>query len=243
MEWRIAIVDDLKMDRERLEKDVAKWYAKQGMEAGISVYDSGAAMLAEFSKDRFHIAFLDIRMDDMTGIELAEHLREEDTALLICFLTTSREYAFDAFPIHPFDYLIKPYKEEQLNHVLAEANRALSGSEPEITVKAGKAEVQVTYSQIVSAFSQGHNVLFRLTDGSTVRGLKTFGETEQLLTADERFLTCNRGVLVNMDHVASMDGEVFKMDEGSSYPLRTKNRTELIRQFSQYQITRMRRGR
>ena len=33
MEWRIAIVDDLKMDRERLEKDVARWYAKQELEA------------------------------------------------------------------------------------------------------------------------------------------------------------------------------------------------------------------
>ena len=62
MEWRVAIVDDLKMDRERLQKDVAKWYAKQEADAQISVYDSGAAMLGEFSKDRFHIAFLDIRM-------------------------------------------------------------------------------------------------------------------------------------------------------------------------------------
>ena len=33
MEWRIAIVDDLKMDRERLQKDVAKWYAQQEIDA------------------------------------------------------------------------------------------------------------------------------------------------------------------------------------------------------------------
>ena len=243
MKWSIAIVDDLKMDRERLQKDVARWYRKQEIEADICVYDSGYAMLQDFSKDRFQIAFLDIRMDEMTGIQLAEHLRSYDTNLLICFLTTSREYAFDAFPIHPFDYLIKPYKEEQLNHVLAEAQRVLSGSEPEISVKSGKAEVQVTYSQIVSVISQGHVVTFRLTDGQTVRGLMTFGETEQVLTADERFLLCNRGILVNMDHVASMNGEIFRMDDGISYPLRTKNRSDLIRQFSQYQITRMRRGR
>ena len=243
MEWRIAIVDDLKMDRERLQKDVAKWYSQQKIDAQICVYDNGSAMLREFARDRFQIAFLDIRMDDMTGIELARQLRDVDTGLLICFLTTSREYAFDAFPVHPFDYLIKPYKEEQLNHVLAEAQRVLSGSEPEIAVKAGKAKVQVAYSQIVSVVSQGHDVLFRLTDGSSVRGLRTFGETEQILTADERFLLCNRGVLVNMDHVASLNGDLFLMDDSISYPLRTKNRSDLIRQFSQYQITRMRRGR
>ena len=242
MRISIAIVDDLAEDRARLNSAIAHWFASRpDLESAVYVYPGAEEMLA--AQQPVQIAFLDIRMDDMTGIQLAEQLRKEDTNLLICFLTTSREYAFDAFPLHPFDYLIKPYKEEQLNHVLAEAQRVLSGSEPEIAVKAGKAEVQVAYSQIVSVISQGHAVLFHLTDGSSVRGLRTFGETEQTLTADERFLLCNRGILVNMDHVASLNEEYFLMDDASSFPLRTKNRSELIRQFSQYQITRMRRGR
>ena len=243
MEWKIAIVDDLQMDRDRLSKDVDRWFTKQGLEKEIRVYESGTDVLREFEPGRFHLAFLDIRMDDMTGIELAEQLRESDTDLLICFLTTSREYAFDAFPIHPFDYLIKPYKEEQLNHVLAEAQRVLSGSEPEITVKIARGEIQLPFGQIVSAISQGHSVLFHLTDASIVRGVSTFSEIERLLGGDERFLPCNRGVLINMDHVTNLDGESFSMDDGSSYPLRTKGRMDLIKRFSQYQITRIRRGR
>ena len=31
------------------------------------------------------------------------------------FLSTSKEYAFDAFPLHSFDYLIKPYTIDKLN--------------------------------------------------------------------------------------------------------------------------------
>lgn len=243
MEWNIAIVDDLQMDRDRLQKDVTKWFSQQGIEADIHTYEGGTSMLEEFESRHFRLAFLDIRMDDMTGIELAERLREMDAGLLICFLTTSREYAFDAFPIHPFDYLIKPYKEEQLNHVLAEAQRFLSGSEPEISIKVARGEFQVPYGQIVSAVSQGHTVLFHLTDGSELRGSATFSDIEDLLTADERFLACNRGILVNMDHVVSVSGESFVMDNGSSFPLRTKGRMDLIKKFSQYQITRMRRGR
>lgn len=243
MDWNIAIVDDLQMDRDRLEKDVAKWFSHQSLDAQIRVYESGTAMLGEFEPGFFRIAFLDIRMDDMTGIQLAEQLRQKDAALLICFLTTSREYAFDAFPIHPFDYLIKPYKEEQLNHVLSEAHRVLSGNEPEITVRIARGEFQVTFGQIVSVVSQGHTVSFHLIDGSTVKGTMTFGETEKLLTADERFLLCNRGILINMDHVKNLDGETFLMDDHSNYPLRTKGRMDLIKRFSQYQITRMRRGR
>jgi hypothetical protein len=46
-----------------------------------------------------------------------------------------------------------------------------------------------------------------------------------------------------MDHVKNLDGETFLMDDHSNYPLRTKGRMDLIKKFSQYQITRMRRGR
>ena len=243
MDWSIAIVDDLQLDRDRLFKDVSKWFAKQKLEASIRVYSSAAAMLEEFRPGLFQLAFFDIRMDEMTGIQLAERIRVDDPSLLICFLTTSREYAFDAFPIHPFDYLIKPYKEEQLNHVLAEAQRVLSGSEPEITLKVPRGEYRITYGQIVSAVSQGHMVQFTLTGNKTIHGSITFTEAERLLSADERFLLCNRGILVNMDHVKSMDGELFHMDDGNSYPLRTKGRNDLIKRFSQYQITKMRRRR
>ena len=58
------------------------------------------------------LVFLDICMGDVNGIELARHLRAVDEKVLIVFLTTSSEYAFDAFPIHPFDYLMKPIDPE-----------------------------------------------------------------------------------------------------------------------------------
>ena len=243
MDWNIAIVDDLQLDRLRLEKDVAKWFRNQDLNAEIHTYKSGPDMLAEFSPNAFDLAFFDIRMDDMTGIQLAEKVREQDAGLLICFLTTSREYAFDAFPIHPFDYLIKPYKEDQLNHVLAEAQRLLSGSEPEITVKISRGEYSIPYGHIVSAASEGHFVNFTLKDGSIVKGITTFNFVESQLTKDERFLLCNRGVLVNMDHVSSMESDAFVMNDGSSFPLRTKGRIDLIKKFSKYQISRLRRGR
>jgi len=189
------------------------------------------------------LAFLDIELGRVSGLDLCRELLRIRPRTNVIYLTGYREYAFDAFPIHPFDYLIKPYKGEQLNHVLSEAHRVLSGSEPEITVRIARGEFQITFGQIVSVVSQGHTVNFGLTDGSFVRATMTFGETEKLLTADERFLLCNRGILINMDHVKSMDGETFFMNDGSSFPLRTKGRMDLIKKFSQYQISQMRRGR
>ena len=242
MEWKLAVLDDLQSDRDRLEKDLHKWFGALGKEVSVSVFSDGLSMSEAFRKGDWQLAFLDICMDGINGIETAKRLRQEDAELLIVFLTTSPEYAFDAFPIHPFDYLMKPYTPESLNRVLSEAARTLSVQDPELTVRASRSELKIPYGQILSASSEGHNVILKLKDGQTVRGTMTFFEAEAKLSKDDRFLTCNRGVLVNMDYVESVSGETLRMSDGSSYPLRTKGRTNLIAAFSQYQISRMKRG-
>ena len=46
---------------------------------------------------------------------------------LIVFLTSSSEYAWDAFPVHPFDYLLKPLELDALLAKIAEA-AAIAGN-------------------------------------------------------------------------------------------------------------------
>lgn len=244
MNWCIAIADDLENDRLRLEHDIRKWFGSQEDSVSVLCCPDGESMLGQVSRGTFQLVFLDIQMgrDKMDGIELARRLREIDSQLLVVFLTTSKEYAFDAFPIHPFDYLIKPYDAETLNRVLSEAMRILTDKEPEILVRIARADYRIPMGKIVSALSQGHTVEIRTTDGELLKSSMTFSEIEAQLTADPRFLTCNRGILVNMDHVLSLTENSMQMSDGQMYPMRTRGRAELITAFSQYQISRMKRG-
>ena len=59
---------------------------------------------------------------------------------------------------------------------------------------------------------------------------------------DERFLPCNRGVLVNMDEALKLDGDSILLTDGLRFPLRQRNRLDLVNRFSEYQIKRMKRG-
>ena len=106
------IVDDLSSDRSRLNSDISACLSeKKHLHWTIQCFSCAQQMLdtATYSFDSPRIAFLDICMDKMNGIQLARELRSNDPELLIIFLTTSREYAFDAFPLHAFDYLLKPF--------------------------------------------------------------------------------------------------------------------------------------
>ena len=129
MELNIAVVDDTLSDVVRLKNFIRSWSYGSACELGIiKSYASGEEMLKDFAPKVFQIVFMDIIMDKLNGIETARQLRLEDTELLIVFTTTSSEYAFQSFSIHPFDYVLKPYSRKEVDKVLDEALRILTAN-------------------------------------------------------------------------------------------------------------------
>lgn len=75
--------------------------------------------------------------------------------------------------------------------------------------------------------AQNHYVRIVSDDGEC-RAVSTFSQVEQLLQAQENFIVCNRGVILNMDKVLRLDSDCFEMldgtharaPEGQEYPVR-----------------------
>ena len=183
---------------------------------------------------------MDICMAGTNGIETARQLREKDPRLLIVFVTSSPEYVWDAFPVHPFDYLLKPYKEEKIALLTAELRRVLCRQEPELDVRIARQTVQIPLSKVHYAASQNHIVRV-VTDDGECRAAATFSQVEQELSAHENFLVCNRGVLLSMDKVLRFEGDCFEMLDGARLPIRQKDKNTLLARFTQYQFRHMQR--
>lgn len=130
---RVAIVDDLRSDSAALSELLT---ARLPSSVFVDVYDSGERFLDSTLK--YDLIFLDIVMEGLDGIETARRLRKRDMDCLVVFLTSSSEYAWDAFPVHPFDYLLKPVDEKRLEQVLCEAKRALERKERMLALKVGR---------------------------------------------------------------------------------------------------------
>ena len=60
------------------------------------------------------LAILDINMPGIDGISLAARIKQARPKTAILFLTAYREYAFDAYAVHPTGYLLKPVSQEKL---------------------------------------------------------------------------------------------------------------------------------
>ena len=60
------------------------------------------------------LSILDINMPETDGIELAARIKQMRPETAILFLTAYREYALDAYAVHPTGYLLKPVSQEKL---------------------------------------------------------------------------------------------------------------------------------
>ena len=244
MEISIAVVDDRRIDSEKIQRVINKWFDENNNHTlkNITCFNNGEAILKDFLPGKFQIVFMDIIMNDMNGIETSRKLRSVDTQLIIIFMTTSSEYAFEAFPVHPFDYIMKPFDIERMNQVLGDAVKFIETPDPYITVRVSRSRYDIRIRIISAVLANDHTVELVMTDGNCLLCGMSFREFENMLMDDARFLECNRGVIINMDCVLSLNKSknIITMKDGSSYPIRVKERAKIIERFNQYQFSRIR---
>ena len=104
---RIGIVDDEKQERDQLKQALARFGAENGTELNVQEFDCAAVYLAAQDRD-FDILYLDIDMPQMSGMELAEKLRETDQDVILIFCTNLQQFALNGYSVGALGFIVKP---------------------------------------------------------------------------------------------------------------------------------------
>ncbi len=80
----------------------------------VAECEDGAAALEALETLKPDLAFLDIRMPGVTGIDVARALETLSPQTQVVFITAYDQYAIDAFERGAVDYLLKPVADERL---------------------------------------------------------------------------------------------------------------------------------
>jgi DNA-binding LytR/AlgR family response regulator len=80
----------------------------------VAECEDGASALEAIAEHRPDVAFLDIRMPGLTGLDVAAALPEISPATQVVFVTAYDQYAIDAFERGAIDYLLKPIAADRL---------------------------------------------------------------------------------------------------------------------------------
>ena len=85
----------------------------------VAECEDGASAVEALAEHQPDIAFLDIRMPGLTGLEVANAAADASPRTRIVFVTAYDQYAIDAFDRGAIDYLLKPVKPERLDATVA----------------------------------------------------------------------------------------------------------------------------
>lgn len=103
--WTCVVAEDEALLRQALLDQLRRaWPALQV----VAECEDGASALEEIAAHRPQVAFLDIRMPGLSGLEVAAAAAEASPGTRIVFVTAYDQYAIDAFERGAIDYLLKP---------------------------------------------------------------------------------------------------------------------------------------
>ncbi|MBQ3322133.1 MAG: response regulator transcription factor [Firmicutes bacterium] len=237
----IACVDDNKRILQQLESFLGQYGKIKNTFIDCSCYGDAKAFLRDVQNKQFDVVFMDIYFDDqeMNGLEAARMLRQKDPQCIIIFLTSSADHMPEAFAVHAFSYVMKDSLGSQLVSVLDDALKVLPEAK-NLTVKTGTQELAIPHNKIICAYSDGHYLMIRILDSEPLRLRMTFRELLDQLEQEKRFLQINKGVLVNMDYIQTIEEGDCAMTDGTWLPVRHRDRSSLVATWRAYQFQKIR---
>jgi DNA-binding LytR/AlgR family response regulator len=169
-----------------------------------------------------NILFLDIKMPQMTGIELLKALNHKPKVIIT---SAYRDYALDAFDLDVVDYLLKPYSFERFLKALGKASNEAAGGPEGSTktltkersfffIKGNKQLHKIYMEEIAFIESQRDYLKFKLVDNKEIFTRQTIAYYEQFLPG-QSFLRIHRSFIVALDKIKA--AEVNRLLVGEHY--------------------------
>lgn len=218
---RIAICDDNAEFSVQINS-----YLEQRTEVSCCIFDNGDDLITSHRKTPFDIIFLDVVMPMLNGIDTAKEIRQQDKNVKIIFLTSSAEFAIDAYRVKATDYLLKPVSRQKLMECVDDIIAEYRLKSETVIIKGIYAIHKISQDSIEYMESQNKHLVFHLQDGSTVETTEPMHNYSEKLTVNDGFFHCHRSYIVNMNHIQTYTANEIKMRSGNSIPISRSSHKE-----------------
>lgn len=207
-----------------------------------------AAGIKAISNGNPDIVFLDVEMDDGTGIDLVKQLNGIITFQLI-FITAHNKYAVDAFKLSAIDFLLKPIDSTELIEsvnraekniktqsldrqlqILQESLGDLKNYDKKIALKDSDSIYFIKVSDIIRCEASGAYTVFHIQNHKDILMSKGIKEFEDLLH-NFGFYRTHHSHLVNLKKIVRFDkadGGILILDNEEKVPVSQRKKDNLL---------------
>ena len=229
----VAVCDDLEEERLSLARMIRSWARSRGLSVQIRSFSSGEELLnACRQPELYQFVFLDIFMPGLSGIETARRLRASGCNMSIIYATTSVDHGMESFETRAADYLVKPFREEDVARALDWCLEHLPERLRTLPIYAEGEWLELPLSSIRYIEVLDHHCQIH-TLRQTVVTRRGLDDLESAIESQD-FLRCHRSFLVNLNYVEGIEGSDLRMKDQTLIPISSANTSNIRRQFIEW---------
>jgi DNA-binding LytR/AlgR family response regulator len=180
------------------------------------------AFFETLKTDKPDLVFLDVDMGGMNGIALGEKIRKLYENTVLIYITGYQKYAFDAFQLRAFHYLLKPVTMGRFCQVLSEALTYIQKEdagkiEKSFSVRNKSETLSLPYRDICYFEKIGHQIKIHALS----RDIYYYDNFSSLLAGldDDAFVRCHQGYIANADKIRAFRDKVLYLDGNVQLPV------------------------
>lgn len=196
----IAVCDDDMVFCDWIEQSLLSYGTLHGCQIEVSLYYSGEQLLQELEEKTFDMLFLNTFVKKVSGIELGSRIRKTDYGkeLKITYFSSHQEQAMKIIRLHPFDFLVKPFGENEVHRVMDELREIIKEQTDIFEYADKKGHHKIPYDQILYFYSLGKMVHIITREQEIIfRGqLRNIAEE-----TGDYFLLIHKSFLINCNYV------------------------------------------
>lgn len=189
----------------------------------VATFENGMEAFTYLQSNQVDLVFLDIQMEQFTGLQLLEALHKRPHIIIV---SAYGEYAVQGFEYDVTDYLLKPYSFERFLKAVNKVETGRGGTlrpattKDYIFLKTEYRMVRVNLCDILFVEGKGA-YLHVITDTARIMTLLSFKEIEALLPSG-KFMRIHKSYLIAINKIDSIERNVvrignMRMPVGKSY--------------------------
>lgn len=195
----IAICDDSKQIVKSIYEYIFEYLSQTDLQYEIYEFYSGESLLeANINPD---IVFLDVEMDGISGISVAEQLKQRNRKVLILLVTAYMEYLDNAFDLNLCRFVTKPIKKSRIIDCLETALDQYKKKGIKIKLRHHNENIMVDSCDIIYIAIEQRKVYVYTID-KVIKAPESFAYYLDLLK-DVNFVQSHQSFMVNLEYVKS----------------------------------------
>ena len=234
---RVAICDDEQKTLQCLKEAVARYGKRKNLDLAVELFASARDLEAQIETRPFQIYILDMLMPQMNGIELGQSVRKADAQAVIIYLTSTMDFAYQAFGVFAQRYLLKPLKEPELYEAMDFAAANIHKLHMALNVNTSDGIQRVFYHEIEYVENAARALHIFATDGKEIVSRllrRSFENDMECLLQSREFIQTHKSFIVNLNYVKLYSQGQITMRSGAQIPVSKSRQSETKRAYLQY---------